>query len=360
MAATDFPVNHPLAVKLWSKKLFREALKATWASKFMGESSNSLCQILNDTKKDAGDKITFGLRMQMSGAGMQGDATLEGNEEALVFYNDSVFIDQLRHATRSSGKMSEQRVPYSMREEARMGLQDWWADRIDTWFMNQLAGNTGQSDTRYTGNQATLAPTASTRIKCGGGHAAETSLSATTTHALLLSDIDKMVALAKTATPMIRPLRVGGESKYVLFLHPYQMYQLRTQNTATVGNYVDLFKAAMQGGKYGDNPIITGASFEYNNVIVHEAVRIPTIVGTPNSGSTTDYRRAVFCGAQAAAVAYGQGFGSDQQMSWEEEEFDYGNQLGVAAGMIAGLKKAQFNSTDFGTIVFSSYAPTPT
>lgn len=31
MAATDFPVGHPLAVKLWSKKIAREALKETMA-----------------------------------------------------------------------------------------------------------------------------------------------------------------------------------------------------------------------------------------------------------------------------------------------------------------------------------------
>lgn len=31
MAATAYPVNHPLAVKLWSKKIAREALKETFA-----------------------------------------------------------------------------------------------------------------------------------------------------------------------------------------------------------------------------------------------------------------------------------------------------------------------------------------
>lgn len=31
MATTDYPVNHPLAVKLWSKKIAREVLKQTMA-----------------------------------------------------------------------------------------------------------------------------------------------------------------------------------------------------------------------------------------------------------------------------------------------------------------------------------------
>ena len=84
MANTDYAVGHPLAVKLWSKKLMQEALKQTYASKFMGKGSDSLIQIKDDTQKSAGDRITCGLRMQLTGAGVQGDGTLEGNEEALV------------------------------------------------------------------------------------------------------------------------------------------------------------------------------------------------------------------------------------------------------------------------------------
>lgn len=106
MAATSYGTNHGLAVKLWSRKLFREALKQCFFSRYMGEDSNSLVQVLTDTKKSAGDRITVGLRMQLSGAGVQGDATLEGNEEALTTYSDAVTIDQLRHAVRSAGKMS--------------------------------------------------------------------------------------------------------------------------------------------------------------------------------------------------------------------------------------------------------------
>jgi hypothetical protein len=43
-------------------------------------------------------------------------------------------------------------------------------------------------------------------------------------------------------------------------------------------------------------------------------------------------------------------------MSWVEELFDYENQLGVSAGLIFGMKKTQFNSEDFGTIVVPTYA----
>ena len=143
MSLTEFGVNHPLANKLYSKKLFHEALKATWFQKFIGTSSDAVIQ-LNPELKEVGDKLTFGLRMLLTGQGVQGDGTLEGYEEQLVFYPDSININQIRHAVRSQGRMSEQRVPYSVRDEARMGLSDWHADRMDTAFMNQLAGNTNQ------------------------------------------------------------------------------------------------------------------------------------------------------------------------------------------------------------------------
>jgi N4-gp56 family major capsid protein len=355
MATTEYGVNHPLAVKLWSKKLTREALKRTYVSRFMGRTANSLVYIKDETSKGAGDRITCGLRMQLSGAGIQGDATLEGNEEALTTYSDNIFIDQLRHAVRSSGKMSEQRVPFNVRTEAMDGLADWWADRIDTWFFNQIAGNTGQADVRYTGLQATIAPSTTTdntrHLFADGTHTTEASLS--TTDMFQLSFIDRAVTTAKTSTPLIRPIKQGGEDFYVMFLHPWQVHSLRTDATSGRITWYDAQKARIQGGQTGEstNPIFSGALGVYNGVILHESTRIPSV--------TANVRRAVLCGAQAALMAFGQNQKESDSPNWYEELFDYGNQLGVAGGMIAGLKKARYNSIDFGTIVVSTRAVAP-
>lgn len=357
MAATEYGVNHPMAVKLWSEKLARDAIGSTFVGKFLGESDTSLFQIKKETSKGKGDKITCGLRSLLTGAGIQEDGSLEGFEEALSVYSDSVLINQLRHAVKSNGRMSEQRVPFSIRENAREGLKDWWVERIETSAANQLTGYTTESDTRYTGNNATTAPSTAnsvTRIIIGGSETAEGSLSATTTHAIKLADLDKAVALAKTQSQRIRPVRVDNKNCYVAFLHPYQVYQLR-RDASTAGNFYDVQKAALQGGDKKENPIITGASFMYNNVIVHEWDYLPTTVGASDNSL---YRRGVFCGAQSLLFAYGQG-GTPNKMSWVEEKFDYGNQLGVAAGMIFGVKKSVYNSVDYGTIALSGYAPTP-
>ena len=352
MAKTEFGVNDALAVKLWSKKLAVEALKATYFSKFMGEGTDSLIQIKTETKKGRGDKITFGLRMQLSGAGVQGDGVLEGNEEALTIYSDSVLIDQLRHATRANGRMSQQRVPFDVRMESLDGMTDWWQDRLDSWFFNQICGNVAQSDTRYTGNNAVTAPDASHHIFPPSETTDEGLDSTGDTMSLAL--VESALEKAKTLSPAIRPIKVGGKDWYVMFMHPYQMTDLRAAS-ATAGTYFDIEKAALQGGKISDNPIFTGAEGVYRGVILHESTRVPLGCNSTTGAAVANTRRAVLCGAQAASIAFGQDNGPNK-FTWVEELFDYENQLGVSAGTIAGLKKNIFNSQDFATVVVSTYA----
>jgi N4-gp56 family major capsid protein len=351
MATTSFPTNHPLAVKLWSKKLFVDALKATWFDKFMGDSASSLCQVKTELNKGAGDKVTYGLRMQLQGAGVTGDGTLEGNEEALTTYSDSLLIDQLRHAVRSSGKMSEQRVPFSVREEARQGLQDWWSDRLDTAIMNHLAGNSAQTDLAYTGNNVTVIADAAHRLF--PSHMATGNESISTIDTLALTMIDAAVEKAKLASPMIRPVKVAGNDYYVMFIHPINTYALRT-SAATTGSWFDIQKAAITGGQVESNPIFTGALGVYNGVVLHESTRIPLLVNS-SGVAVANSRTCVLAGAQALTFSYGMN-SSGGEMSWVEEVFDYGNQLGVSAGLVFGTKKNRFNAADFGTIAISTYA----
>lgn len=351
MATSDWGVNDAEAVKLWSRKTMREALKMTHVSRFMGTDSNSLCQIKDDTAKGAGDRVRQVLRMQLTGSGIQGDNTLEGNEEALITYTDDIFIDQLRHAVRSGGKMSEQRVPFSVREEARMGLTDWWADRIDTWFFNQIGGNAAETDTRKTGNQAATSPDAAHHIYAGVA-TAESNLSANSSQTFSLAVIDSAVLAARTLTPVIRPLnntQEPGKHMFVMFITPEQHYDLR-RNTAT-GEWQDIQKFALGANADKSNPLLSGSLGVYNGVVLHESFRLPTFAdaaAVANGGG-----RAVLCGAQSAAMAFGRGY-SQNRMEWTEEMFDYGNQLGVSTGCIAGMKKHIYNSKDFATLVVST------
>jgi len=351
MAVTSFATGDALAVKLWSKKVSVEALKQTWVYKFMSKDDNSVIQIFDDTQKSAGDRIRIPLRRLLGAAGVQGDATLEGSEERIIYYSDDLYINQLRHAVREGGRFSRQLVPFDVREHARMSLQDWWADRIDTWFFNQICGNSGQTDTRYTGNQTAVAADSDHLIYAGSA-STDASLSNSASYKFSLTLIDVAVEKAKTLEVPIRPIMVNGEEKYVMFLHPYQVMDMRTNSNT--GQWLDIQKAAMQGGNVSKNPIFTGALGEYNGVILHQSTRVSGFSAgtalTANAG-----RVAVLCGAQACSMGFGRGHGPERY-EWVEDYFDYENQFGVAAGCIAGMKKTIYNGSDFATIAIRTFA----
>lgn len=349
MAMTEFGVNDPSARKLWSKKLEREALKATFIGGFIGESSKSLIQERTELKKGAGDKITVTLRAKLQGDGVIGDNTLEGNEEKLATFTDALVIDQLRHAVRSKGKASEQRVPWSMRVEAKDGLTDWWAERHDVAFFNQVCGFTAQTDLRYTGLNPVLPATTVIRP---GGAANDQSLGNTDKFSLSLLDRAKTVAARHRG---MRPIKIKGKDHYAAVLSPEQVEDMRT-NTAS-GQWLDIQKAAMAGGDIDGNPIATGMLGVYNNIMLYENTRTTFGVNSVTGAAVANVGRIPILGAQAAALAFGQGYDSTTSADWNEELFDYGNQLGVEAGFICGIKKSRWDGIDHGVIVISTWAP---
>lgn len=349
MADTEYLLNSPLAVKRWSEKLMKEALKKTFALKFMGEDTNNLIQIKTELGKGAGDRLTFGIRQQLAGAGVQGDNTLEGNEEELITYTQFLYIDQLRHAVRSKGEMSEQRVSFDLRNESKDGLSDWWADRWDSWLFNQICGVSTQTDIRYTGMQATVAPDAAHQVFPGAA-IAEASLSATTAFRFSLALIDKARERGKLAVNTLRPLNVDGREMYLAFIHPFQVTSLR-QSTAS-SQWSDIQLAALAAKDASDNPLYNGALGVYNQTIIYESTRVPLVAGA--TAGTNDVARAVLCGAQAAVCGFGRKYGKST-MSWNEKAFDYDNKLGVKAGCIGGLTKTRLNGSDFAAVTMSSY-----
>lgn len=311
MADTTYGVNNPLAVKLWSKKLFVEVLQECIAAKFIGETPGSLFQTKDEMQKSAGDKVTFGLRMQLTGRGTTGDSTQQDNEEQLITYSDSLIIDQQRNAVRSGGKMSEQRVTFDVREEAKSGLVDWWADRIDTALFNQLCGNTAQTDIAYTGMQPTIAPDTGHRIFAGAVANDESLLIG---NKFDLTLIDTAVERARTLTPGLRPVKAAGDEYWVLFLHPYEVTDLRGNTNA--GQWFDIQKAALTGGNGSKNPIFTGALGMYNNTILHMDKRVTNGVSSATGLTLPSTKRNPFCGAQSGVVGFGRDYNSVTQFKW--------------------------------------------
>jgi len=357
MAVTTYGVNDALAVKLWAKKLAVEALKATPIAPLIGTSSDSVIHRKEELSKGAGDKITFGLRTQLQGEGVTEGETLEGNEEALTTYSDAVLINELRHAVRNRNKntIDQKRVPFNLRDEAKSGLRDWYAKRMSVSFFNQVCGYTPATSLKYTGLNAVLAPTSGRHIVAETGSTTDEQLDSG--DLMTLKWLDYAKEKAQTASDgggPIRPIMVGGDEKYVVYLHPYQVTDLRT-DASTAGNWFDIQKAGLQGGQISKNPIYTGALGEYNGIVLRQAYDVTQGVHSTAGTAITTVRRAVFMGAQACALGFAQNTDA-ASFSWVEELFDYEHELGVSAQAMFGMKKTQFNGQDFGTIVISTYA----
>jgi len=357
MAMTEFALGDPLAVQRWSTSLAVEAAKKSYFSKFIGTGNDSLIVLKNELHKGAGEKVTFGLRMKLVEYGIEGDEVIEGHatgEEALTFFSDAVFIDQLRKSTKSKGKMSEQRVPYNMRKEGRDALATWWAEEMDEEFFCYLSGargigtmhnafDVGAGNARA--NNDLLPPDAAHQMYSGDAAAFDEIASDDT---IALADIERLVAYAEITDPMIQPFMINGEKKYVLLMHTLQAFALRTSTTEK--DWLDIHMATDRGG---GAMMYKNALGEYADVILHKH-RNSITFDDAGAGSDQPASRSLFLGAQAGVIAYGQN-STPNRYNWHEESDDRGNALAITAGCIFGIKKVRFNSKDFGVIALDSY-----
>jgi N4-gp56 family major capsid protein len=362
MAMTEFALSAALAVQRWASDLAYEAEKAMYFRKFMGAGPGNIIRIRKELNKKAGEKITFGLRMKPDGPGVEGDNIIEGTsaEVALDFYNDSVFIDQLRKGTKSKGKMSEQRVPYNMRKEGRDALAIWWAEELDEELFIYLSGHRGatvatdfHNGLSWTGRANNSLQTPDSGHNLWAGNA--TSMATIDANDKMdMEMVERCVAKLETADPMIQPAaRIGGEMKFVLVMHTWCAYDVR--RSISQGDWLEIHKATDSA----KSPIYRNALGEYAGVVLHKhrnVIRFTNANGSTASGVTA--ARNLLLGAQAGAIAWG-GNGGPGRYSWNEEKDDRGNALVIDAGSIFGITKIRFNSADFGVIAVDSYCDDP-
>lgn len=363
MSTTEFGVNNPLSNEGWESTLYAEVIEETFVKKFVGPGSDAMIQEKEDLSSKPGSKVTIGLRGILTGDGKQGNEVLEGDEESIATFDDALFIDELRHATSvpGGGTIDAQRVPYALREVGYDAMKQWYAERYDESFFNQICGFTpamgaAQSNTKRTGLQSVIAPSTNNIIR-PNNRANDQSLVAGDEITLTL--VDALRERASTMRqrfdqPIIRPFKINGEDYYVLFVHDNQQTDLRRD--AGNGGWLQIQRDALQGGAISGNPIFEGALGVYNNVILHKATRITE--GVQSADPTTavpNTRRAVLCGAQSAWMSWGQMYG-ESSFSWVEELTDFQKALGIAVSSVWGLKKSVFRGVDFGTILLPTFA----
>ena len=141
MALTNFGTLTGDQLQAWSRDFWKVARNQSFINQFAGTGSNAMVQRITElTKNQKGTKANITLLADMTGDGITGDYTLEGNEEALRAYDISIELDQLRFANRIAGRMTDQKTVVNFREQSRDALAYAMADRCDQLAFLTLSG----------------------------------------------------------------------------------------------------------------------------------------------------------------------------------------------------------------------------
>lgn len=375
MALTNFAALTSEQLTAWSRDFWKVARNASFINQFAGSGSNAMVQRVTElTKSEKGTRAVLTLLADMTGDGITGDNTLEGNEEALRSYDITIELDQLRFANRIAGRLADQKSVVNFRETSRDMLAYAMADRMDQLAFLTLAGvaythktNGGLRPTSATSGHELVdleyasdvsAPTTNRHRRISGNSiAAGDTTAVTATDKLGYRHIVELKAYAKDN--YIRGLRgQGNQELFHLFVTPQQMANLKLDSDflANVRN------AGVRGS---NNELFSGsASLMVDGVMVHEFRHVfsteGATAGTSANAGAAGYQwgadadvvgaRSLFCGAQALAMA---DIGLPEIV---EDTFDYENQAGISIGKIFGLRKPKYNSDynggveDFGVI----------
>lgn len=369
MANTIFNTDSPSTVKLWAMRIYRDFVTDTGMLAAMIEAG--IVRKHEDTSENAGDRVRISFLQKQTGAGLIGNQAATGQENALVYFTDDLYIDQLRYPIEIPNVMtiSQQRVSYDLPEDTYKVSMDWLAQRGIVSVLYQLAGfnpatfnyqgttYTSSKKLILTGMNQAIAPSTG-RVLYVGNNTSDTTTQSDPTATMKLSLIDQLEALAEIADPYyIRPLSETSEIKYHLYVHTYQWQQL-IQDTSAPIQFRDIFGNAIAAGE-GEGAF--GRSMVYSQTLIMKTDKIPNGVSA-NDGTGVvlpNVRRALFCGRDAAAFALGRGFDDGKEIvpgfMIREDVIDIGNTRRVAINALWGVKKVKFNGVDHGVIVVPTY-----
>lgn len=334
MTAT-IQTTHGVSAEQWSNEVFGEYLGQNPFFNFTSTSTNSVIQVKEELTKAPGDAITVQLRAKLTGAGVTGASALKGNEEDLVFYDQKLTVDTLRHAVILRGEMSEKRVAFDLRNQAREALVDWASDRLKHDIVSALTDTTkGRARGRYMYG------------------ASDANWDAT--HTTALANVDatndklttRLISRAKRKAMLegsrkVRPFTLKNDNKveevYVLFAHPYAVRDLlEDQAFKDVNIHLPT--------SFGESVLVHGQRYKgmWDGVMIFECDEMPLI--SEAGADSIDVAHNVLCGAQAAAIAWG------KRTNYKEDSDDYGHENGFAIDEIRGIEKLVFNGEDHGLV----------
>ena len=316
MADQKNQVNIPtsLVPKVWAKKVWHEGLKESYFDKFTAVDGSNVVHKNKDLTSVKGDSVVFGLMMNLTGSGVEGNrATLTGKEDTLNIYDFTVNTQLVRNAV-SRFEADDQKAQYDMLKEIKGALKQWLAD----WFDNKLISALSAS------------PTSGETLIAGAG----TQAAITANDKLTTAIISRAKRKAQMHAPKVQPIRIDGMDKYIMLVSPWAAKDLKSDAAWLAAQQ----NANVRGSK---NPIFTGALGEYDGVVLYEYERV---LNDNTGASSANVCHNLLLGKQAACFAVA------RNAKHIKQDDDYGNIAGNGIAFYGAVEKTKFNGKDYGVI----------
>jgi N4-gp56 family major capsid protein len=323
----DTTVATGLTVQQWDDQFFVEYIQNHPFKPYMGTGENSIFQIKEDLTTKKGKTVTFALVNKLSGDGVTGSNTLEGNEDDMDSRSFPLIVNKRRNAVRVA-EVDEQYSAISLRKAAKPVLKTWADDKdIDRVYQALLSingvayasANENQKDAWLADNADRVLFGAAKSNNSSNDHSASLANIDNTTDKLTTAAVSLMKRIALSANPRLRPYRIEGTNKryFVMFAHPLAFRDLK-ESTA--------MQTAMRevGLAEQNNKLFQGGDLVWDGVIIHECDGMPTLTGVGAGG--IDVAPVFLCGAQALGLAIAKRWTS------KEQTFDYGDKMSFGTG----------------------------
>lgn len=337
----------------WDAKFFTQYVRENRFKRYMGTDENSIIVLKEDLTVKKGGTIIVSLIGKLSGAGVTGNGTLVGNEEALPNFDHAISVDTLRNAVAVTDH-DEQMTEIDLRNAGRVQLKVWAKEKMRDGLIVQFGGiwvpTTGSKGVMLSYGAATSGQrnawnvANSDRVLYGsqlGNYNATHSTALATidnTADKLTKDVISLIKRrTKISSPIIRPVSTTeDEETYVAFCGSLPFRDLKADMTTVL-------KDAAERGR--NNPLFRDGDLYWDGVVIREVPEIGVIAGVGAGG--VDVGPVYFCGAQAIGVAWAKRTKSTTDVT------DYGFKKGVGIHEMRGIEKLVFNGKDNG--VFTAF-----
>lgn len=317
MADQRNQVNIPssLVPKVWANKVWHEGVKDSYFDKFTAMDGSNVVHQNKDLTNVKGDSVVFGLMMNLTGSGVEGNrAKLSGQEDSLNIYDFTVQTQLVRNAV-SRFEADDQRSQYNMLKEIKVVLTQWLSDWLDNKLITKLSYYPTNGEVLY-------------------ASAAGTQSSITANDKLTTTIISRAKRKAMMHAPKVQPIKVDGMDKYIMLVSPWAAKDLKDDPKWLAAQQ----NANVRGSK---NPIFTGSLGEYDGVILYEYERV---LYSSSGAASANVCQNLLLGKQAACFAVA------RPAKHIEQTDDYGNIAGNGIAFYGAVEKTKFNGTDYGVI----------